>query len=308
MRKDHMSLTTKRFLLTSLLAAIFAFALIGQSASTVTAQYATAAATSAGTEAAATAAPTTSLVFTPVATEPEVNGNLQELHVYNYTTYIADDTISNFENLYHVKVTYDTYATSPEMLTKIQQGNPGYDIIVPPDYDVPLLAKAGLLIPLDMSQLPNFTKYAGASFKNPIYDPNNKYSVAYQWGTIGIGYSAVDITTPVTSWNDLFNPALKGKVAILDSERESIAIGLIILGKDPNSTNKADLDAVKDLFIKHKDVIARFHAADGQFDVAKGTLAAISDWNGDFAQVMADPANAARKLTFVLPKEGTIRW
>ncbi len=205
-------------------------------------------------------------------------------------------------------MTYDTYATSPEMLTKIQQGNPGYDLIVPPDYDIPLLAKAGLLLPLDMSKLPNFSKYAGASFKNPLYDPNNQYSVAYQWGTIGIGYSPQRVGKTITSWYDLFDPKLKGRVAILDSERESIAIGLIMLGKDPNSTSKADLDAVKDLFIKNKDVIARFHEADGQFDVAKGTLDAISDWNGDFAQVMADPANASLSLSFALPKEGTIRW
>jgi spermidine/putrescine transport system substrate-binding protein len=83
---------------------------------------------------------------------------------------------------------------------------------------------------------------------------------------------------------------------------------LNLLGKDPNSTKKADLDAVKAFFIAHKDVIARFHAADGQFDVAKGALDAISDWNGDFNQILIDPANAKANLSFVLPKEGTVRW
>ena len=258
---------------------------------------------------AATAAPTTSLVFTPVATmAPDASGNVQQLHIYNYTTYIANDTISNFEKLYNVKVSYDTYDTSPTMLTKIQAGNPGYDIIVPPDYDVSLLAKAGLLLPLDMSKLPNVTKYATQSLMNPIYDPGNKYSVPYQWGTIGVGYSPSRVGGDITSWNDLFNAKLKGRVAILDSERESIAIILNLLGKDPNSTNQADLDAVKVFFIAHKDVIARFHASDGQFDVAKGALDAISDWNGDFNQILSDPANAKSNLKFVLPKEGTVRW
>ena len=290
----------KRFLLISGFAATLIAVLAGSSAGTATAQSATM---------AATMAPTTSLVFTPVATvAANSDGSLQELHVYNYTTYIADDTISNFAKLYHVKVVYDTYATSPEMVTKIQSGNPGYDIIVPPDYSVSQLAKAGLLLPLDMSKLPNFTKYAGKSFKDPIYDAGNSYSVAYQWGTIGIGYSPAKVGKKITSWNDIFDPKLKGRVAILDSERESIAIILNLLGKDPNSIKKADLDAVKAFFIAHKDVIARFHAADGQFDVAKGALDAISDWNGDFNQVMADPANAAAKLSFVLPKEGTVRW
>ncbi len=299
-----MTNATKRFFLTSTLVAILGVLLAAHPASKVGAQTAT----DTGTSAPSTPAPTSSLVFTPVATEPSVNGNLPELHIYNYTTYIGDDTISNFEKLYHVKVTYDTYATSPEMLTKIQAGNPGYDVIVPPDYDIPLMAKAGLLIPLDMSKLPNFTKYAGKSFVNPLYDPNNKYSVAYQWGTIGVGYSPSRVGKTITSWNDLFDPKLKGRVAILDSERESISIILNLLGKDPNSINKADLDAVKAFFIAHKDVIARFHASDAQFDVAKGSLDAISDWNGDFNQVMGDPANAKLDLTFVLPKEGTVRW
>jgi spermidine/putrescine transport system substrate-binding protein len=301
----------KRFLLISGFAAALTAVLIGNVATTAVAQSATMAATMAGTDAGgdATMAPTSALVFTPVATAaPKADGSLQELHVYNYTTYIADDTISNFEKLYHVKVTYDTYATSPEMVTKIQGGNPGYDIIVPPDYSVSQLAKAGLLLPLDLSKLPNFTKYAGTSFKSPIYDKDNKYSVPYQWGTIGIGYSPKRVGKTLSSWNDLFDPKLKGRVAILDSERESIAIVLNLLGKDPNSTNKADLDAVKKFFIDHKDVIARFHAADGQFDVAKGSLDAISDWNGDFYQVTQDPANAGAGLEFVLPKEGTVRW
>ena len=306
---------SKRFLLISGAAGALALVLAGGSAAAVTAQSATMAATMAATDTSgamagtATMAPTSSLVFTPVATvAANADGSLPELHVYNYTTYIADDTITNFEKLYHVKVVYDTYATSPEMVTKIQGGNPGYDVIVPPDYSVSQLAKAGLLLPLDLSKLPNFTKYAGKSFQNPIYDPGNKYSVAYQWGTIGIGYNPAKVGKTITSWNDLFDPKLKGRVAILDSERESIAIILNLLGKDPNSINKADLDAVKAFFIAHKDVIARFHAADGQFDVAKGALDAISDWNGDFNQVMSDPANAKAGLSFVLPKEGTVRW
>ncbi len=292
-------MTNKRFLLISALAAVLAVMLLGQSTFHAGAQAATAAATD---------APTSSMVFTPVATMPLVNGAPQELHVYNYTTYIADDTITNFEKLYNVKVTYDTFAASPEMLAKIQAGNPGYDVIVPPDYDIPLLAKAGLLLPLDMSKLPNFTQYANKSFKNPIYDPNNKYSVAYQWGTIGVGYNPTKVGHDITSWADVFDPKLKGRVGILDSVRESIAIVLNYLGKDPNSTNKADLDAVKDFFIAHKDVIARFHAADGQYSVAKGELDVITDWNGDFNQVMGDPANAKAGLKFVLPKEGTVRW
>jgi len=265
----------------------------------------TMAATDAG---AATAAPTSSIVLTAVATmAPNSDGSLPQLHIYNYTTYIANDTISNFEKLYHVKVTYDTYDTSDVMLTKIQAGNPGYDIIVPPDYDIPILAHANLLQKLDITKLPNFTKYASQRFQNPGYDPNNQYSVPYQWGTLGIGYNPAVLKNP-TSWADLFNPALKGRVELLNSPRETIAIMLQFLGKDANSTNQADLDVVKAFLIKNKAVISRFHDSDGQFDLAKGQADGIMDWSGDMFQVIGDPANAKANLQYIIPKEGTVLW
>ena len=307
-------MNNKRFLLFSALFAVFALALLAHPVAT--AHNSNQAATMASTMAAsstmsATAAPTSSIVFTPVATAALVNGNPQELHIYNYTTYIADDTISNFEKLYNVKVSYDTYETSDVMLAKIQAGNPGYDIIVPPDYDIPLLVKAGLLQPLDVSQLSNFTQNATKRFVNPPYDPGNKYSVAYQWGTIGIGFvpaATAKLGHAPTSWADLFDPKLKARAAVLNSPRETIAIMLNFLGKDPNSTKKADLDAVKAYLIAHKDVIARFHDSDGQISLAKGEVDAISDWSGDMFQVIADPANAKANLQYIIPKEGTVIW
>src|SRR5207248_1001029 len=139
-------------------------------------------------------------------------------------------------------------------------------------------------------------------------DPGNEHCVAYQWGTMGIGYSPKKVGRDLTSWADLFDPKLKGRVALLNNARETIATFLIYLGKDPNSTKKEDLDAVKNLLLQHKDVIASFHDSDGQFKLAKGELDAISDWSGDMFQVMADPANADAGLTYVIPKEGTILW
>lgn len=293
------SKSNKRFVLLSLFAALLAVFVVGHPAQRATAQT--------GTE-AATAAPTSSIVLTPVATMPLKNGKPQELHVYNYTTYIADDTISNFEKLYNVKVTYDTYTSMDELYSKIQGGNPGYDIIVPADYTVSQLIKANLLEPLNLANIPNFDKNADPKFKNPPYDPGNKYSVAYQWGTIGLAYNGKKITRDLNSWGDLFDPAFKGRVALLKNSRETIATFLIYLGKDPNSTKQEDLNAVKDLILKNKANIAAFHDSDGQFKVAKGELDLISDWSGDFFQVMADPANKDLGLKYVIPKEGAVLW
>ncbi len=285
----------QRFLLLSLFAAILAVLVVGRPTQHTSAQ-------------AATAAPTSSMVMTAVATMPLKNGKPQELHVYNYTTYIADDTISNFEKLYNVKVTYDTYTSMDELYSKIQGGNPGYDIIVPADYTVSQLIKANLLEPLNLDNIPNFKKNADSKFQNPPYDPGNKYSVAYQWGTIGLGYNSKKISRELNSWGDLFDPAFKGRVALLKNGRETIATFLIYLGKDPNSTKPEDLAAVKDLILKNKANIAAFHDSDGQTKVAKGELDLISDWSGDFFQVMADPANKDLGLKYVIPKEGAVLW
>jgi len=257
-----------------------------------------------------TQAPTveSSLTFEPVATQPLVEGKQQELHIYNWTTYIADDTISNFEKLYNVKVTYDTYTSMDELYAKLQAGNPGYDVIVPTDYEVQLMNKAGLLDEIDLSQIPNFTANVSEQFKNPAFDPGNKHCIAYQWGTVGVGYSPEKVGSKITSWADLFDAKLKGRVALLNNSREMIATILIYLGKNPNSVSPDDLNAVKDFILSHKDVIAAFHDSDGQFKLAKGEVDAISDWSGDMFQVMADPANAAAKLEYVIPKEGAVLW
>lgn len=290
-------MSNKRFLLISLFAVILAFIAVGNSAQRATAQSATQAATQ-----AAAMAPTA------VATVPLKDGKPQELHIFNYTTYIADDTIANFEKLYNVKVTYDTYTTVDEMFSKIQAGNPGYDIIVPSDYKVTQLAQAGLLEPLNLDNIPNFEKNVSPKFKNPPYDPGNKYSVPYQWGTIGIGYNEKKTGRPLDSISDLFDPKFKGRVALLKSERETLSMFLNYLGKDPNSTKQEDLDAVRDFILKNKDQIARLHDADGQISVAKGELDVISDWSGDFFQVMNDPANKDLGLNYIIPKEGTVLW
>jgi spermidine/putrescine transport system substrate-binding protein len=148
----------------------------------------------------------------------------------------------------------------------------------------------------------------GDNFKNPAYDPGNQYSVAYQWGTIGIGYSSKKLGKEISSYKDMFAPELKGRVMILESNRETLSMFLNFLGKDPNSTNPEDLQAVKDFFIEHKDWIVAFHEADAQFAIAKGDVDAATVWSGDMFQVVADSANADLGLKYVIPAEGGVLW
>jgi spermidine/putrescine transport system substrate-binding protein len=229
------------------------------------------------------------------------------LHVYNWTTYIADNTISDFEAKFGVDVVYDTYADMSEMYAKFQSGNPGYDVIVPGSDYMPLMIKADLLQELDLTKIPNF-KNLSTAFQNPGYDPGNKYSIAYQWGTIGIGYNAKKLGKDIVSYADMFTDATKGRISILESERETMAMFLHFIGKDANSTDPADLEALKQFFIDKKDWIVSFHEADAQFAIAKGDVDAATVWSGDMLQVIADPANAELGLKYVIPAEGGLLW
>lgn len=295
-------MTRKRFGLFSLLATVVAMILMAGATNSATAQ---GAATAVATKAAAPAA-----AATAVPTMPLKDGKPQELKIFNFTTYIADDTIANFEKLYNVKVTYDTFGKSDELFAKMQAGNPGYDIIVAPDYMIAQLAGLELLLPLDLKTLPNWDKHGDPSFKNPAYDPGNKYSVVYQWGTLGIGYNKKKVSKEIVSMGDLLDlktyNGQKKRVALLNSTRETMGMYLLFLGLDPNTTKREDLDKVKEYILKNKDAIAAFHDDDGQTRLASGAVDAVSEWSGDMFQTMAEKGN--EDITYIIPKEGTIRW
>ena len=113
----------------------------------------------------------------------------EKLYVYNWANYISTTTIPEFEKEFGVKVVYDNFSNNEELLAKLQTGAAGYDVIFPSDYMVGMMIQQGLLEELDMKNMPNF-KNIGSRFKSPPFDPDNKYSIPYLWGTTGIGYNA----------------------------------------------------------------------------------------------------------------------
>jgi spermidine/putrescine transport system substrate-binding protein len=240
----------------------------------------------------------------PTATEAPVDGNPPTLNIYNWSTYIADDTISNFEALYGVSVVYDTYGSNDELYAKMLAGNPGYDIIVPGDFNVQQMIRAGLLEEINLENIPNFAANASEAFKNPSYDPENRHCVSYQWGTLGIAYNTQTITTPITGWADIFNPEFEGRIGLMNSSREQMGALLVYLGKDPNTVERADLEAVRDLLFEYRDNIVTFHDDDGQTKLARGEVDVVFEWSGDTFQLMAENPDIA----YVIPKEGSIIW
>lgn len=228
----------------------------------------------------------------------------QHLNVYNWTTYIAEDTISNFEELCGVTVTYNTYASDTDMQAELEQGNtPHYDVVVPTDGTVYLLISENLLQPLDLSRIPNFANVT-PRLKNPPYDPDNHYTVPYQWGTVGIGYNQTKVGKAVTSWNDLFT--YKGPVDWLDDERAMLGIALRLLGSDPNTDQPDQVAKARDWLMANAANLKVIAPDDGQDRLFKGEADMVVEYSGDIFHIMADCK--CNDFNYVIPKEGTRVW
>jgi spermidine/putrescine-binding protein len=176
------------------------------------------------------------------------------LNVYNWGQYISEgqdgtlDVIAAFEEAYpHIDVQYSTYDSNETMYTKLSGGGVTYDVIIPSDYMIARLANEGMLMELNFDNIPNY-EYVDASFKNTAYDPENKYSVPYTWGTVGIIYNSKHVDeADVTGWELLWNEKYKGKILMFGNSRDAFGIAQYRLGFDVNTTNEDELRQCADL-------------------------------------------------------------
>jgi spermidine/putrescine transport system substrate-binding protein len=227
----------------------------------------------------------------------------QELNVYNWSTYIAEDTMDNFKELCGITYTYDTFGSGDELVSRLRQGNPGYDIAVPPNADIPKLAAEGLLEELDLSLIPNFANLSPDLIDAP-YDPGNKYSIPYQWGTIGIGYNKTVVGEEITSWEQFFN--YDGPVAWLEDKRPMLGFALVILGYDPNTTNEDEIFEAADWLVDHGDNVVTIAEDDGQEFLVRGEVDMVIEYSGDIYQIML--SCECDDYAYVLPEEGADLW
>lgn len=232
---------------------------------------------------------------------PEFEG--QELHVYNWTTYLAEDTISNFEELCNVELVYDTYGGDDEMLELLRQGNPGYDVVVPADATVYEMVAENLVVPINLNNIPNFAAIT-PELQDPPYDPGNVYTVPYQWGTVGIGYNRTAVGRDITSWRDLFE--YDGQVAWLDNDRAMLGVVLLMLGYDPNTTDPAQVAEATAYMVANGSNVATIAPDDGQDWLERGDVDIAVEYNGDIFQLIAN-CNCD-DYAYVIPTEGALVW
>ena len=245
------------------------------------------------------------------------------LNVYNYSDYIAEDTIPNFEKATGTKVTYDVFDSDEMVETKLLAGNSGYDVVVPTLNFFGRQIKAGVFLPLDKSKIPNLANLDPSVMQRIAQqDPGNEYGVPYMIGTTGIGYNVELLkqrfggsTDIANSWDLVFKPENISKmkdcgVTLLDTPSELIPIALNYLGEDPNSRDPAVIDKAATLLKGIRPYITNFHSSQYIDSMAKGSTCLVVGWSGDVIQARdrAEEAKNGVKIGYSIPKEGAPMW
>jgi putrescine transport system substrate-binding protein len=260
-------------------------------------------------------APTAAGPATP-AQEPKV------LHVYNWSDYIADDTLANFQQETGIRVVYDVFDSNELLEAKLVAGNTGYDVVVPSLSFLGRQVQIGVFMPLDRSRLSNYGNLDPELMQRiALTDPDNTHSVPYLWGTTGIGYNVAKIAEVfgedfvVDSWDLVFKPeniqrlAACG-VAMLDTPQEMVPIALNYLGEDPTSFDPDVIAKAEALLLSVRPHVRYFHSSQFISDLANGDICLAVGWSGDIIQAAdrAEEAEAGVEVAYAIPKEGAPMW
>jgi spermidine/putrescine transport system permease protein len=222
----------------------------------------------------------------------------RELNLYIWSNYIAPETLRRFEQRHGVRVNVDLYDTNEALLAKIQAGNAPYDVICPSNYIVEILLAEGRLRPLDHSALSHASNL-DPRFLDRAFDPGNRHSVPYFWGTCGIGYLRSRVGE-VDSWAALWDARFAGRVLMLDDPRETLGAALLRLGASLNTRHRGLLSRAQRLLIDQKPLVRTYDSANYHDVLASGDVWLAQGWNGQFAKAMEQNPDIA----YVLPREG----
>jgi len=220
------------------------------------------------------------------------------LNVFNWSSYIDAEMITAFERERGARIRYGTYESNEEMLAKIVTGNSGWDIVFPTHSRLAPMAAHGLIAPLDHRKLPLLTN-VDARFAHPAWDPALRLGVPYMWNATGIVYNRAQAPS-ATGWNALWNPALRGRLTMLDDPEDTIGAGLLKLGFSFMSTDKYQLAAARAALIGQKRLLRAYINAEVRDQLVAGDVITAQLWSTTSAQAI----HANPELAFVYPAEG----
>ncbi len=226
--------------------------------------------------------------------------NRETIKVYNWGDYIAPGVIDKFEEETGIRVIYEMFETNEDMYTKIKNSNNAYDVIIPSDYMIERMIAEGALAEIDMA---NITNYANIDeeYKNLSFDPENKYSVPYTWGTVGILYNKTMVKEAPTSWGALWDEYYKDNIIMMNSQRDAIGITLKYLGYSLNTLDPKELNAAKDKLIEQEPLVLAWVVDEVKDKMIGGEAALALVYAGDAVYCKSENPD----LEYAIPEEGS---
>lgn len=238
-------------------------------------------------------------------------GNAEELLVYNWGEYIDEEVIKIFEKETGIKVTYDVFETNEEMYPIIEAGGVNYDVICPSDYMIKKMIDNDMLTELNFENIPN-VKNIGAKYMemSKAFDAENKYSVPYTWGTVGILYNTSMVDKAPDSWEALWDAKYSGNILMQDSVRDAFMVGQKLLGYSLNTTDAQELQNVKQKLIEQKPLVQAYVIDQVRDKMIGGEAALAVIYSGEMLYIQNEVANGGGEfeLNYVIPKEGSNVW
>ncbi|MCV0395298.1 MAG: polyamine ABC transporter substrate-binding protein [Rhizobiaceae bacterium] len=250
-----------------------------------------------------------------------VHAQDRKLNIYNWSDYIDESIISDFEAETGIDVTYDVFDSNEILETKLLAGGTGYDIVVPTGTFLARQIEAGVFQKLDKSKLPNLENMWDMILeRTEKYDPGNEYSINYMWGTTGIGYNVKEAqerlgVERIDTWDVVFQPDMLAKMAdcgvhMLDAPAEMVPAALAYQGLDPDSRDPDDLAKAEELLLTIRPHVRKFHSSEYINALANGDICLAVGWSGDVFQARDRAAEADQgiEIDYSIPKEGAQMW
>ncbi len=236
-----------------------------------------------------------------VVKEPET----EQVIVYNWGEYLDPEVLKMFEEETGIQVIYDEYETNEIMYPKIEAGTSAYDVICPSDYMIEKLIEHNLLYEIDFEHIPNAAHIGQQYFEQSrAFDSENRYSVPYCWGTVGILYNKTMVEEPVDSWSILWNEKYANNILMQDSVRDAFMVALKLNGASMNSVDKQELEAAKKLLIEQQPLVQAYVVDQVRDKMIGGEAALGVIYSGEAIYTQRENPD----LEYVIPKEGTNLW
>ncbi len=233
------------------------------------------------------------------------NGKGEKVYVYNWGEYIDPEVLDMFEEQTGIDVVYDEFEQNEEMYPKIEAGAVRYDVVCPSDYMIQKMIDQKLLAEINYENVPNIKNIDPAYLKSAEeFDPGNRYSVPYCWGTLGILYNKTMVEEPIDSWSAIFDEKYSGNILMIDSVRDAFGIALAYLGYDMNTTNEAELDEAKALLQKQYPIVQAYVVDQVRDKMIGGEAALGVIYSGEAIYTKRENPD----LEYVVPKEGSNVW